>query len=439
MDGKKRKINIVTLGCSKNVVDSEELMSQLRHNGLELTSETGETDTAIINTCGFIEAAKQESIDSILEAVELKKSGVIRRGVVMGCLSERYADELRREIPEVDVFVGANKIDQAVRAAGGDYKHELLGERMLTTPRHFAYLKISEGCDRPCSFCAIPLMRGAHKSKPRERVLLEAQRLAALGVKEIVLIAQDSTYYGLDLYGKRTLAGLLDGIAGVKGIEWIRLLYAFPAGFPADVLECFNAHPNICRSLDIPIQHISDPVLSSMKRGISTLKLRELLAGIRSAVPGIALRTTLIVGYPAEGEREFEELLEFVREGHFDRMGVFTYSQEEGTTAHPLGDPVPQSVKEARRDAVMEAQREISRERNERLVGRTLKVLIDSAEGGTAAGRTEWDAPEVDNEVIVEDAAGFSAGEFYDVTIVGSEAYDLVAVPGGKEIGRAHG
>ena len=432
MDGKKRKINIVTLGCSKNVVDSEELMSQLRHNGLELTSETGETDTAIINTCGFIEAAKQESIDSILEAVELKKSGVIRKVVVMGCLSERYADELRREIPEVDVFVGANKIDQAVRAAGGDYKHELLGERMLTTPRHFAYLKISEGCDRPCSFCAIPLMRGAHRSKPRERVLLEAQRLAALGVKEIVLIAQDSTYYGLDLYGKRTLAGLLDGIAGVKGIEWIRLLYAFPAGFPADVLECFNAHPNICRSLDIPIQHISDPVLSSMRRGISTLKLRELLAGIRSAVPGIALRTTLIVGYPAEGEREFEELLEFVREGHFDRMGVFTYSQEEGTTAHPLGDPVPQSVKEARRDAVMEAQREISRERNERLVGRTLKVLIDSAEGGTAAGRTEWDAPEVDNEVIVEDAAGFSAGEFYDVTIVGSEAYDLFAVPGGK-------
>jgi ribosomal protein S12 methylthiotransferase len=432
MDGKKRKINIVTLGCSKNVVDSEELMSQLRHNGLELTSETGETDTAIINTCGFIEAAKQESIDSILEAVELKKSGVIRRVVVMGCLSERYADELRREIPEVDVFVGANKIDQAVRAAGGDYKHELLGERMLTTPRHFAYLKISEGCDRPCSFCAIPLMRGAHRSKPRERVLLEAQRLAALGVKEIVLIAQDSTYYGLDLYGKRTLAGLLDCIAGVKGIEWIRLLYAFPAGFPADVLECFNAHPNICRSLDIPIQHISDPVLSSMRRGISTLKLRELLAGIRSAVPGIALRTTLIVGYPAEGEREFEELLEFVREGHFDRMGVFTYSQEEGTTAHPLGDPVPQSVKEARRDAVMEAQREISRERNERLVGRTLKVLIDSAEGGTAAGRTEWDAPEVDNEVIVEDAAGFSAGEFYDVTIVGSEAYDLFAVPGGK-------
>ena len=432
MDGKKRKINIVTLGCSKNVVDSEELMSQLRHNGLELTSETGETDTAIINTCGFIEAAKQESIDSILEAVELKKSGVIRKVVVMGCLSERYADELRREIPEVDVFVGANKIDQAVRAAGGDYKHELLGERMLTTPRHFAYLKISEGCDRPCSFCAIPLMRGAHRSKPRERVLLEAQRLAALGVKEIVLIAQDSTYYGLDLYGKRTLAGLLDGIAGVKGIEWIRLLYAFPAGFPADVLECFNAHPNICRSLDIPILHISDPVLSSMRRGISTLKLRELLAGIRSAVPGIALRTTLIVGYPAEGEREFEELLEFVREGHFDRMGVFTYSQEEGTTAHPLGDPVPQSVKEARRDAVMEAQREISRERNERLVGRTLKVLIDSAEGGTAAGRTEWDAPEVDNEVIVEDAAGFSAGEFYDVTIVGSEAYDLFAVPGGK-------
>jgi ribosomal protein S12 methylthiotransferase len=432
MDGKKRKINIVTLGCSKNVVDSEELMSQLKHNRLDLTADTGETDIAIINTCGFIEAAKQESIDSILEAVELKKAGAIRKVIVMGCLSERYAGELRKEIPEVDVYLGANKIDQVVRAAGGDYKHELLGERLLTTPRHFAYLKISEGCDRPCSFCAIPLMRGGHRSKPIERVLLEAERLAALGVKEIVLIAQDSTYYGIDLYGKRMLAGLLDRLARVDGIKWIRLLYAYPAGFPADVLEQFNAHPNLCRYLDLPIQHISDPVLASMRRGITSAKLRELLRDIRSAVPGIALRTTLIVGYPAEGEKEFDELLDYVREGHFDRMGVFTYSQEEGTFAHPLGDPVPQAVKEERRDRVMEAQRELSRQRNDRLVGKTLKVLIDSAGGGTATGRSEWDAPEVDNEVIVQEAAGLSEGEFYDVTVVDADSYDLFAVRDGK-------
>ena len=426
---KKLKINIVTLGCSKNVVDSEALMSQLEHNRLELTSDPEETDIAIINTCGFIEAAKRESIDSILEAVELKKAGAIRKVIVMGCLSERYARELRGEIPEIDEIIGANKIDEVVRAAGGDFKHELLGERMLTTPRHFAYLKISEGCDRPCSFCAIPIMRGGHRSKPMERVVLEAERLAALGVQEIVLIAQDSTYYGLDIYGKRMLAGLLDLLVRVDGIEWIRLLYAYPAGFPLDVLDRFGAHPKLCRYLDIPVQHGSDAVLASMRRGISSANLRNLLGEIRSAVPGIALRTTLIVGYPAEGEREFEELLDFVREMRFDRMGVFTYSQEEGTTAYPLGDPVPQGVKEERRDRIMEAQREISRSRNERLIGQSLKVLLDSVDGGTAIGRTEWDAPEVDNEIIVQEPGGLTAGRFCRVTVVDAEAYDLFATP----------
>ena len=426
---KKRKINIVTLGCSKNVVDSEVLMSQLKHNRLELTSDPADTDITIINTCGFIQAAKQESIQSILEAVGLKKAGAIRKVIVMGCLSERYAEELRREIPEVDVFVGANKIDEAVRAAGGDYKHELLGERMLTTPRHFAYLKISEGCDRPCSFCAIPLMRGLHRSKPMDLIILEAERLASLGVREIVLIAQDSTYYGLDMNGTRMLAALLDRLVRVDGIEWIRLLYAYPAGFPLDILDRFAAHPKLCRYLDIPVQHVSDAVLSSMRRGISPAKLRSLLRTIRSAVPGIALRTTLIVGYPTEGEKEFEELLDFVREQQFDRMGVFTYSQEEGTAAYPLGDPVPQSVKKERRDRIMEAQREISRCRNEGLVGTSLKIMIDTAGADAAVGRSEWDAPEVDNEVIVQEADGLSAGCFSSVTIVDADAYDLFAVP----------
>jgi len=429
MSVKKRKINVVTLGCSKNVVDSEALMNQLRHNRLELTSDPGETDTIIINTCGFIEAAKKESIDSILEAVELKKAGRVRKVIVMGCLSERYAAELREEIPLVDAIVGANKIGDAVRAAGGEYRHELLGERMLSTPRHFAYLKISEGCDRPCSFCAIPLMRGAHSSKPMERVVLEAERLAALGVKEIVLIAQDSTYYGLDLYGKRMLGGLLDRVAAVEGIEWIRLLYAYPAGFPREVLDRFGRHSNLCRYLDLPVQHVSDSVLASMRRGITSAALRGLLKDIRSAVPDIALRTTLIVGYPAEGEKEFEELLDFVREARFDRMGVFTYSQEDGTSAYPLGDPVPEGVKQERRDRIMEAQREISLCRNNRLVGESLKVIIDSTAAGTAIGRSEWDAPEVDNEIIVQEAGALAAGRFCSVSIVDADPYDLFAVP----------
>jgi ribosomal protein S12 methylthiotransferase len=431
MESRRRTVSVRTLGCSKNTVDSEELMAQLDKNRLRLGHEHERADVAIINTCGFIEAAKKESIDSILEAVDQKKAGAVGKVVVMGCLSERYAAELRREIPEVDVFLGAGRIEDAVRAAGGEYKYELLGERMITTPAHFAYLKISEGCDRPCSFCAIPLMRGAHRSKPVERVILEARRLAALGVKELILIAQDSTYYGLDIDGARTLAPLLDRLAQVDGIEWIRLLYAYPSGFPLDVLEQFAAHPKICRYIDIPVQHFSDRVLASMKRGITGSGIRKLLGEIRSAVPGIALRSTLITGYPAEEEEDFRELLDFVREGAFDRLGVFTYSQEEGTAAYPLGDPVPQEVKEERRDMIMDAQREVSRSRNERLVGRTLRVLIDGAGEDGAFGRSEWDAPEVDNEVVVQGGAAIPQGSFCDARIVDADAYDLFAIPAG--------
>jgi ribosomal protein S12 methylthiotransferase len=422
-------IKLLTLGCSKNTVDSEMLMRQLVANGYSLSDDSEETPIAVINTCGFIEAAKQESIDTILHAVSLKNEGKIKKIIVMGCLSERYARELKKEIPEVDAFIGANKIDDVVREVGGDYKYELVGERMLTTPRHYAYLKISEGCDRPCSFCSIPLMRGSHISKPLDRVLLEARRLAALGVKELILIAQDSTYYGMDLYGKRMLARVLEELQTVEGIDWIRLMYAFPTGFPMDVLEQFVSNPKLCHYLDMPVQHISEQVLSSMKRNISTGKLRDLIGSMRSKVPDLALRTTLIVGYPIEGEREFEELLKFVRETKFDRLGVFTYSHEEGTSAYPLGDPVPQDVKEQRRDAIMEIQREISRERNEKLVGTRQIVLIDEVVKGGAVGRTFRDAPEIDNEVIIHSSHDCKTGSFYNVEIVDAEEYDLFGIP----------
>ncbi|HEV8537299.1 MAG TPA: 30S ribosomal protein S12 methylthiotransferase RimO [Bacteroidota bacterium] len=437
MDKNKQKINIITLGCSKNLVDSEDLMGQLQRNEFTITPDAEGSDVTVINTCGFIEAAKQESIDTILQAVELKKEGRIKKLIVMGCLSERYAGELRAEIPDVDEYIGANKMGQVVKALGGDDKYELLGERRLTTPRHFAYLKISEGCDRPCAFCAIPLMRGAHVSKPIERITLEARRLALLGVKELVFIAQDSTYYGLDLYGKRSLPQLLDQLEKIDGIEWIRLMYAFPTGFPEEVLERFNENTKLCRYLDIPVQHAADSVLQSMRRGITSAQLRRLLDEIRGRVPGIALRTTLIVGYPNEGEKEFEELLTFVKEVQFDRLGVFTYSQEEGTTAYPLGDPIPQAVKDERRTIVMEAQREISRQKNERMVGRNIRVLVDSREGDVVIGRTERDAPEVDNEVMVHSAANFSVGQFYEVAVVDAEDYDLFAV-GGSDIQAQH-
>jgi ribosomal protein S12 methylthiotransferase len=429
MPAKKEKINLITLGCSKNTVDSEVLMSQLGHNDFMLTESSDGADTAIINTCGFIEAAKQESIDTILQAVRLKKEGRLKKVIVMGCLSERYANELRKEIPEVDAFIGANKMNEVVAELGGEYKYELLGERMLTTPKHYAYLKISEGCDRPCSFCSIPLMRGVHASKPLGRIALEARRLAALGVREIVIIAQDSTYYGLDLYGNRALSQVLQQVAEVEGIEWIRVMYAFPTGFPVDVLEQIDRNEKVCRYLDMPVQHAADPVLASMRRGITAARLLDLIGEIRERVPGIALRSTLITGYPNEGEKEFGKLLEFVEKVKFERLGVFTYSQEEGTHAYPLGDPVPQQVKEERRNAIMEAQRGISLAANAARVGTTMRMIVDHREGSTAIGRSEFDAPEVDNEITVQPAPSMTAGNFYDVKIVDSAEYDLFAIP----------
>jgi ribosomal protein S12 methylthiotransferase len=432
---KKERISVVTLGCSKNVVDSEELMGQLRLNDVELLPTSEGADVVVINTCGFIEAAKRESIEAMLQAVQLKKEGRIKRVVVMGCLSERYAEDLKKEIPGIDAFIGANKVPEVVMELGSSPRTELLGERMLTTPSHFAYLKISEGCDRPCSFCSIPLMRGKHVSRPPDRLVTEARRLAALGVKELILIAQDSTSYGLDTTGKRTLAPLLDRLADVEGLEWIRLMYAFPTGFPVDVLDTIASRRNICKYLDIPVQHVSDSVLTSMKRGIGSSKLRDLLAQIRANVPGIALRTTLIVGYPNEGEKEFRELMDFVKETEFDRLGVFTYSQEEGTTAFPLGDPVPQQVKDERASAVMELQRSISYEKNLKRIGSHVRVLVDQISGGEAIGRTEQDAPEIDNDVVIPDCAGCSVGSFIDATVTDAGEYDLVAmVPAnGKE------
>lgn len=424
-----KTVRVITLGCSKNTVDSEELMRQLEGNDWTLAGGDGPADVAVINTCGFIEDAKRESIETILAAVEAKKRGEFGKVVVMGCLSERYSAALRDEIPGIDGIVGANRIDRVVGELGGESKYELTGERRLTTPSHFAYLKISEGCDRPCSFCAIPLMRGGHVSKPRERVLLEARRLAALGVKELVLIAQDSTYYGLDLYGKRAVAALLRELSGVDGIEWIRLMYAFPAGFPRDLLEEIAVNPKVCKYLDMPVQHASDRVLSSMRRGIGADGLRTLIGDIRSAVPGIALRTTLIVGYPGEGEREFDELLAFVKESEFDRLGVFEYSREDDTAAFGLGDPVGAEEKLRRRMEVMEAQKEISLRKNEAKVGTELAVLVDRAEGEGFAGRTEHDAPEVDNEVFVSAGPGVAPGHFSTVTVVDAVEYDLFAVP----------
>jgi len=429
MTSKRKKVNIITLGCSKNTVDSEVLMRQLELNNWELSESSEGSDITVINTCGFIEAAKQESVDTILQAVRLKQEGRLERVVVMGCLSERYADALKKEIPEVDAFVGANKMDQVVLELGGVLRRELLGERLLTTPRHFAYLKISEGCDRPCSFCSIPLMRGKHVSKPIERVVTEAKRLAALGVKEIILIAQDSTYYGLDLYGKRRLAELLGLLGEIDGIEWIRLMYAFPTGFPDDVLDQFNTNAKLCRYLDIPVQHVSDPILTSMRRGISSEALRRLIGEIRSGVPGISLRTTLIVGYPGEGEQEIEELLQFVEQTSFDRLGVFTYSQEEGTFAYPLGDSVSPEVKESRREKIMELQQSISQKKNQALIGTRVRILIDEKHDGIARGRTERDAPEVDNEVVVTNAHRLKVGEFHDVRIVDAAEYDLFGEP----------
>ncbi|MBM2840321.1 MAG: ribosomal protein methylthiotransferase [Bacteroidetes bacterium] len=416
------------MGCAKNVVDSEKLMAQLKLNDVEITPLLDEADIAVINTCGFIEAAKQESIDMIIENVRLKASGRLKKVYAMGCLTERYMVDLQKEIPEVDRFFGSNEIPNILKELGAEYKYELLGESRfagLTTPKHFAYIKISEGCDNPCSFCAIPLMRGKHVGRSMEAIVDEAKRLAEQGVKELVVIGQDTTYYGLDTYGKRRLPDLLQKLADVDGIEWVRLMYAYPAKFPREVLDVIAGHPRICKYMDMPVQHISDAVLKSMRRGISKRALRELIDEIRMRVPGIALRTTLIVGYPNESERDFQELLDFVNDVKFDRLGVFTYSLEEGTTAYDLADPIPQTEKDRRRDAIMEAQQTISEEKNELLINTTQRVLLDRIDDGVYVGRTERDAPEIDNEVFVHTSRKLHVGEFVEVDIDDASEYDL--------------
>lgn len=421
-----KKLSILTLGCAKNTVDSEELLKQIENTKYKIVENPQKADVLIINTCGFIEDAKEESLDAIFEAVELKRAGKLSKIIVMGCLSERYKDELAKEIPEVDKFIGANKIDCVTEELGIKYKYELLGERHLTTPKHYAYLKISEGCNNPCSFCAIPLMRGKYKSKPIERIILEAQRLAALGVKELIVIAQDTTYYGLDLYGKRRLPELLNKISEIKGIEWIRLMYTYPSKFPEELIYTFE-NDKICKYIDIPLQHISDKILKSMRRGISSKYTKKLIEMIRKKIPNIAIRTSLIVGYPLETEKEFKELEKFVKEMEFERLGVFTYSMEEDTYAEKYGDPVPKDVKEERKNQLMAIQQEISLKKNSKFVGKNLKVLVDSRSKTSSFARSEFDAPEIDNEIIIESKNQLKIGNFYEVQIVDYLEYDLIA------------
>jgi ribosomal protein S12 methylthiotransferase len=430
------KINVVTLGCSKNTVDSEVLLGQLIGGKAIVVDDVEDADIAVINTCGFIEAAKQESIDAILEAVQRKNDGKLKKVVVMGCLSERFAKDLAAEIPDVDAYFGSHHLAQVVRELGVDYREELLGDRQITTPSHFAYLKISEGCDNPCSFCAIPLMRGVHVSKSLERIVNETRHLASHGVKELIVIGQDTTYYGLDLYGDRVLDRHLREVAEVDGIEWVRLMYAYPTKFPKKVLEVFRENPKLCRYLDIPVQHASDDVLKSMRRGGTRRGLQELLLEIKEAVPDIGLRTTLIVGYPNERDEDFQQLCHFVEDMKFHRLGVFTYSQEEGTTAFDLGNPIPNEVKEERRAHIMELQQRISEERNTSLIGSTVKVLLDRNEGEFMVGRTEWDAPEIDQEVLVRAVPGLAVGSFVTVKVTDTTEYDLYAERVDEEHGR---
>jgi ribosomal protein S12 methylthiotransferase len=424
---KKTKVNIVTLGCSKNLVDSEVLLTQLRGNGIDVTHESKKDDAGIvvINTCGFIDNAKQESIDTILRYVDAKEEGIVDKVYVTGCLSQRYKDDLEKEIPAVDAWFGTRDLSRLLKQLNADYKQELVGERILTNPSHFAYLKISEGCDRPCSFCAIPLMRGKHLSRPMEELVLEAKNLAKGGTKELLLIAQDSTYYGLDLYKKRNLADLLKNLSDVEGIEWIRLHYAFPAGFPMDVLDVMRERENICKYLDIPLQHGSTRQLQLMRRGTTREKTEELLNTIREKVPGIGIRTTLIAGHPGETEEDFQEMYSFVERSRFDRLGVFTYSHEENTHSHSMPDDVPAELKQERSDAIMQLQEGISLELNQAKIGMTLKVLVDRKEGGEFIGRTEFDSPEVDNEVIIESKDYLRIGDFAKVKINDATEFDL--------------
>ncbi len=423
---KKNKINIVTLGCSKNTYDSEILMGQLAANGKNVAHEEDDGNIVVINTCGFIDNAKEESINTILDFVDRKERGEVDKVFVTGCLSERYKPDLEKEIPDVDQYFGTRELPKLLKALRADYKKELVGERLMTTPQHFAYLKISEGCDRPCSFCAIPLMRGGHKSTPIEDLVTESKKLAAKGVKELILIAQDLTYYGLDIYKKRALADLLKELVKVEGIEWIRLHYLFPAGFPEDVLDVIREEEKICNYIDIPLQHISDPVLKSMRRGTTMAKTNRILNMMREKVPGMAIRTTLIVGYPGETEEDFETLKQWVTDMRFDRLGCFTYSHEENTHAFNLEDDVPEDVKLQRAADIMEIQQRISEEMNAEKVGKQFKVLIDRKEGQFFVGRTEFDSPDVDNEVLI-DVDYLKAGDFYNVEVTSATDYDLYA------------
>ncbi len=416
------------MGCSKNLVDSEKLMGQLKNNKIEVTHQSNEpTDYVVINTCGFIKDAKEESIDTVLNFIEAKKSGLIEKIYVMGCLSERYLFDLKKEFPEVDGIYGVNNMEEIIHDIGANYKNELIGERVITTPQHFAYLKISEGCDRSCSFCAIPLIRGKHKSLPIEQLLDEARQLVDKGVKEIILIAQDLTYYGVDIYGSKQLPQLVEKLSQIKGIEWIRLHYAYPTQFPSEVLHLMNSLPNICHYIDIPLQHISDRILKSMRRGHTAETTKSLIQEFRKSVPDINIRTTLIVGYPGETESEFEELLQFVKESRFDRLGAFTYSPEENTHAFALKDDVDEDLKADRLNRLMELQEQISFEKNQEKVGLSLKVIIDRKEGQFYIGRTQFDSPEVDNEVIIKATKKLKIGDFYQVNITSAEAFDLNA------------
>jgi len=426
---KKNKVNIVTLGCAKNLVDSEELFTQLKANKFDVSHESKKDDAGIIiiNTCGFIENAKQESIDTILQYADAKESGLIDKLYVTGCLSHRYKDDLEKEIPQVDAFFGTNELPRILKTLKADYKHELVGERLLTTPAHYAYLKISEGCDRPCSFCAIPLMRGKHVSRPVEQLVEQAHNFAKKGTKELILIAQDLTYYGLDINNKRTLADLLERLSDVEGIDWIRLQYAYPAGFPLEVLDVIKNKSNICNYLDMPLQHGSTEMLKIMRRGITRPKTEELIDKIRQKVPDLALRTTLIVGHPHETDAHFEEMYDFVEKMRFDRLGVFTYSHEENTHSFSMPDDVADEIKQERISEIMALQQDISFELNQQKIGKTFKVLFDRKEGGYFIGRTEFDSPEVDNEVLVKADKNtyLRVGDFAEVKIKEAQEFDL--------------
>ena len=426
---KRNKINVITLGCSKNIYDSEIIIKQLEASKKNVVHEE-KGNIVVINTCGFINNAKQESIDTILEQIEYKQTGIVDKVYVTGCLSERYKNDLEKEIPDVDQYFGTTDLPQLLKVLEADYKHELVGERILTTPKHYAYLKIAEGCDRPCSFCAIPLMRGKHRSTPIEKLVDQAKNLAKNGVKELILIAQDLTYYGLDLYKERRLAQLLSALSKLDGIEWIRLHYAFPTGFPEDVLEVMRNESKICNYLDIPLQHISDKILKSMRRGTNKEKTTLLIKRFRELVPDIVLRTTLIVGYPGETDKDFEILKKWVKEMRFERLGCFKYSHEEDTHAYLLKDDVPEELKQKRLNEIMEIQSKIALNNNEKLIGRVFKCLIDRKEGTNFIGRTFMDSPDVDNEVVI-DAKKFylKLGDFVSIRIIGANNYDLVGIP----------